>query len=514
MSQTRCRTGLAVRLLVPTLAVGVLAGAPAHAVSGSDAAGGAGFGFVAAIDAGGRGCTGALINPWWVVTSAVCFSDNGQLPAAGAPSRPATVTVGRPDLTTTTGHLVAVTTLVPRTDRNLVLAKLATAVTDVAPVTLATSPAAAGQTLTVVGYGRTATEWVPDAQHSAQFTVDATATTTFTITGATPDAAICKGDAGGPALRDAGGRLELVGLHHTAWQHGCYTETETRQGAVETRTDDLATWIAENATLPRDGDFNDDGKADIAGIDGRGDMRLYTGNGAGLLSGGALMWTATPGGFGGFRAIATGDFNSDGKADIAGIDANGDMRLYTGNGAGLLSGGALMWATRGSWGAFKAIVGGDFNGDGKADIAGIDGKGDMRLYTGNGAGLLSGGALMWTAVLGGFGAFKAIVPGDFNGDGKADIAGIDGKGDMRLYTGNGAGLLSGGALMWTANPGGFGGFKAIAPGDFNGDGKADIAGIDANGDMRLYTGNGAGLLSGGALMWATRGSWISFKAIV
>ncbi|WP_328533669.1 FG-GAP-like repeat-containing protein [Micromonospora zamorensis] len=516
MSHKRYRVGTVLKLLGPALAVSVLAGAPAQAVVGSVPSAGANLGFVAKVDTGERACTGALINAWWVVTAASCFAVDGQALAPGAPAKPATVTIGRTDLTTTGGHVVAVTTLVPRPDRDLVLAKLARAVRDIAPVPLSTSPAAPDQALTAAGYGRTATEWVPDSLHTAQFTVESAGTTTFAITGLTPDAALCKGDAGGPALREAGGRLELVGLHHTSWQGGCYAETETRRGAVETRVDDLLGWITQNAPVPSSGDFNGDGRADVAGIDGNGDMRLYVGDGAGLLSGGALMWTVQPGGWASFKAIAGGDFNGDGRADVAGIDRNGDLRLYVGDGAGLLSGGALMWTVQpGGWASFKAITGGDFNGDGRADVAGIDGNGDLRLYVGDGAGLLSGGALMWTVPRGGWASFKAITGGDFNGDGRADVAGIDRNGDLRLYVGDGAGLLSGGALMWTVPRGGWASFKAITGGDFNGDGRADVAGIDGNGDLRLYTGDGAGLLSGGALMWTVpRGGWARFKAIV
>jgi hypothetical protein len=54
--------------------------------------------------------------------------------------------------------------------------------------------------------------------------------------------------------------------------------------------------------------------------------------------------------------IAAGDFNGDGRVDIAGIDANRDMRPYTGTGTGTgtgtLSGGALMWPGGGLWGGF------------------------------------------------------------------------------------------------------------------------------------------------------------------
>jgi hypothetical protein len=49
------------------------------------------------------------------------------------------------------------------------------------------------------------------------------------------------------------------------------------------------------------------------------------------------------------------DFNGDGKADIAGIDANNDMKLYTGNGAGRLVGtGSEMWILRRALGQLQA----------------------------------------------------------------------------------------------------------------------------------------------------------------
>jgi hypothetical protein len=62
----------------------------------------------------------------------------------------------------------------------------------------------------------------------------------------------------------------------------------------------------------------------------------------------------------GFKAIAAGDFNSDGRVDIAGIDANNSMKLYTGNGAGQLSGDISMGPATGGWANFKAITAGKF----------------------------------------------------------------------------------------------------------------------------------------------------------
>jgi hypothetical protein len=144
---------------------------------------------------------------------------------------------------------------------------------------------------------------------------------------------------------------------------------------------------------------------------------------------------------------AAGDFNGDGKADIAGIDANNNLKLYTGDGTGhLTDSGTYMLGTTGLWNGFKAITAGDFNGDGKTDIAGIDANNNLKLYVNDGTGHLSGGNDMLGST-GLWAGFRSLTASDFNGDGKQDIAGIDANNNMKLYTGNGAGAVSGGSDM-------------------------------------------------------------------
>ncbi|MGW2399885.1 FG-GAP repeat domain-containing protein [Kitasatospora sp. NPDC001664] len=256
-------------------------------------------------------------------------------------------------------------------------------------------------------------------------------------------------------------------------------------------------------------DFDGDGRVDVAGIDAYQNLNLYAGNGAGQVSA-TLPMLGTNGLWAGFKQLAAGDFNGDGKQDVAGIDANDSLKLYTGTGGGYVSGGSAMLGGNGTWAGFKALTAGDFNGDGKQDIAGIDANDSLKLYAGNGAGQLSEVG----AMLGGNGTwagFKAITSGDFNGDGKRDVAGIDANNDLKLYTGNGAGQLGGGSPMLGTN-GLWAGFRSVMGGDFNGDGKQDIAGIDANNDLKLYTGNGAGQVSGGSVMIGSAGSglWSGF----
>ncbi|MEV6583676.1 VCBS repeat-containing protein, partial [Streptomyces sp. NPDC051582] len=138
---------------------------------------------------------------------------------------------------------------------------------------------------------------------------------------------------------------------------------------------------------------NSDGKQDIAGIDAYDNLKLYTGDGAGNVGGGTNMLGNT-GLWKSFKTITAGDFNSDGKQDIAGIDANNNLKLYTGDGAGNVGGGTNMLGSNGLWKGFRSLLAGDFNNDGKQDIAGIDANNNMKLYTGNGTGTVSGGTNM------------------------------------------------------------------------------------------------------------------------
>ncbi|MEW2579599.1 S1 family peptidase [Streptomyces syringium] len=248
MSVRRPRATLAAGLLTSTVMAGLLTAAPAHAVVGTATKEGS-YAFTAKLDIGGgeRSCTAALVEQQWLVTAASCFADNpeqGFTVAAGAPKLKTVATIGRTDLTRDGGTTANVVELVPRTDRDMVMAKLDKRVTDIAPVNLGLSAPQQGEDVFISGYGRAKDEWVPDRLHYAKFGVGAVKDTTVGLDGKADNAVVCQGDTGAPAFRDVGGRYELVGVNSRSWQGGCFgNEDEKRKGAVDTRADDIAGWI-------------------------------------------------------------------------------------------------------------------------------------------------------------------------------------------------------------------------------------------------------------------------------
>ena len=193
-----------------------------------------------------------------------------------------------------------------------------------------------------------------------------------------------------------------------------------------------------------------------------------------------------------FGAFSPGDFTGDGRADILAVTRNGDLYLYRGNGLGGFTGGGTKIGS--GWNVFaKVFSPGDFTGDGKADILAETSTGDLYLYHGNGLGGFTGGS---TKIGSGWNIFdKVFSPGDFTGDGKADLLGETITGDLYLYHGNGRGGFTGGSTKIGA---GWNIFSAMfSHGDWTGDAKADILAMTGKGDLYVYRGNGLGGFAGG-----------------
>lgn len=339
MSAPRPRTARMTGLLAAATAVaaGLTTAGSAQALTGPEAPTGQ-YASVVKLnigdDANGLACTAALVNEWWVATAASCFAPApGQQVPAGKPALKSTVTLAD-------GRALEVSELVPRTDRDVVLARLGVPARGAATVKPAATLPAAGADLTAAGFGRTKTEWVPDKLHTGAFTVNATDATTLTITGKGTDA-ICKGDTGGPLLNAAG---ELVGVNSRSWQGGCLgtNPAETRTGAVSARTDDLGEWIATvtDPLLVRSGQIIESGTTLVGknlklSMQADGNLVIYHNSGG--EGKGAALWSSNTYGNPGAYAI---------------MQADGNFAVYTKTGGDGKGGHLWSTATFGNAGAY------------------------------------------------------------------------------------------------------------------------------------------------------------------
>lgn len=235
-------------------------------------------------------------------------------------------------------------------------------------------------------------------------------------------------------------------------------------------------------------DLNGDSWPDVIGARVDGTLWLYPGTGAGLgppTEIGSSGWDA-------FDALATpGDFNADGCPDlVVRQHSDGTLRLYGGDGRiGLIP--ARQIAT--GWSIFDQIIGTpDFDGDGYPDlVAHKPTDGSIWLYSWDS---LAGRLSRTTQIANGWytGIVDLIVgPGDFDGDGHADLIARHTDGTLWLLLGNGAGGVYSASQIAT----GWGSSQVTSifgAGDFDGDGHRDLIVRRTDGTLWVYRGNGMG----------------------
>ncbi|MFD9822865.1 FG-GAP-like repeat-containing protein [Streptomyces violascens] len=494
-------------LIATAAGVGLLTSAPASALTGSDVTNNT-YAFTAKLTIGeNSACTGVLVAPQWVLTAASCFVVDGKPAQAGKPAFKTTVTVGRNDLTQATGSVREAVELVPRTDRDVVMVKLSNRIQNVTPAKIATAAPTAGEPLQSAGFGRTKTEWVPDKLHSAAFTVASADATSVGLNGSA-DAVMCQGDAGSPALRaKQDGSVELVGINSRSWQGGCLgtDAAETRTAALDARVDDLGEWIRQTAFRVLD-DFTKDGVADLAAIWGDGSLHIYPGDkGKGLAGGDVAQLGGTT--WKGMKRLAKGDFDNNGIADLMAIWPDGTMHLYKGDGNGKVTDGVTVSEGGNTWGGMTQLTAGDYTGDGISDLMAVWSDGTLHMYESKPDGALKPGVKVNVGASS-WGSVKLLPGGDFDGDGIADLMAVWADGTLHFYKGNGEGQVGDGVAIALGGST-WGTMKFMTAGDYNGDGIADLMTIWSDGSLHLYKGNGRGGITDGVTVpgWGT--SWAS-----
>jgi acetyl esterase/lipase len=227
-------------------------------------------------------------------------------------------------------------------------------------------------------------------------------------------------------------------------------------------------------------DLNHDGTEDLL-TTGGGKVSVLLGQGDGTFAPAASFTVgADP------RSVVVADFNGDGNADlaVANFGAN-SVSVLAGHGDGTFAAATtVLTAVRPTF-----VTSGDFDGDGRPDLAvavvGTNalGPGSESILLGNGDGSFRAGQQLTVGVFP-----WDSVGGDFNGDGRADLAVGDFNSDeVSILLGTGAGQFAvAHTYAVSANP------FSLATGDFNGDGVTDIVAASGYAVVSVLEGHGDG----------------------
>ncbi|MBD2463007.1 FG-GAP repeat protein [Oscillatoria sp. FACHB-1407] len=338
-------------------------------------------------------------------------------------------------------------------------------------------------------------------------------------------------------------------------------------------------WTAETndlfGTSLAAGDFNRDGRDDLAiGVSGEdndtGAVNVLYGSAAGLGTVRRQDWSQGSSGIEGAEevgdrfgsSLTVGDFDGDGYDDLA-VGAVGEavgsrteagaVNILYGSGTGLSNDNDQIWqqdvenvqgnaSTGDRYGS--SLAAGDFNGDGRDDLAigvtgedayALDNAGAVNVLYGTVSGLTAIGDQLWNQDSNGvldtaeandrFGS--SLATGDFNGDNRDDLAigvtfedigTVVDAGAVSVLHGSDTGLTAVNDQFWHQNNLGAGtevgvGDRfgaALAVGDFNQDGFSDLAigvpyeevnGITNAGAVNVLYGSTTGLTAVGRQVW-------------
>jgi len=277
--------------------------------------------------------------------------------------------------------------------------------------------------------------------------------------------------------------VPIESLQPSFWINGSFQFTSRPQGLT------AAFWQG-NAQL-RVGDFNGDGKDDIVNLQPDGNNWVALSNGNNTFQFVSRPQGLTAAFWQGNAQLGVGDFNGDGKDDIVNLQPDGNNWIALSNGNNtfqFVSRPQGLTAAFWKWNAQLRV--GDFNGDGKDDIVNLQPDGNNWLALSNG-----NNTFQFTyrpqGLTGGFWQGNSqLQVGDFNGDGKDDIVNLqpDGNNWIALSNGNNT-------FQFTYRPQGltaafWQGAAQLRVGDFNKDGKDDIANLQPDGNNWLALSNG------------------------
>jgi hypothetical protein len=253
------------------------------------------------------------------------------------------------------------------------------------------------------------------------------------------------------------------------------------------------------------GDFNGDGKADLALAEWynstEGFVQILFGDGTGHFpTSDSIAVGPYP------LSICSADFNGDGNLDLATANSNSgpnNVSVLLGDGSGHFS----LHASVKVGSAPIAITSGDFNGDGKVDLAVANDNGggpdSVWVLLGDGTGNFG----TPSKYLCGSGPYS-VCSKDFNGDGFDDLAVANTNSDnVSVLISKGTSGAFFPAVNYAATPApNYEPFSVVSA-DFNLDGKPDLAVADHDNTIFILLGTGTGTFGNSTYFPADYGPW-------
>ncbi len=235
------------------------------------------------------------------------------------------------------------------------------------------------------------------------------------------------------------------------------------------------------------GDFNKDGKLDLAVSNTTaGTVSILLGNGDGTFQTQTTFNAGTSP-----YGIAVTDLDGDGNLDLVIGSLSTTITLARGSGTGTFTTTSLTGL---SSPAYPAIA--DINAGGKVDMAVANiGTSTIKVFSSNGSGGFQAPTTLTPP-----GTITSLILADFSGDGKLDIAAADSTtGNVDVFLGNGnLGFGTVTSFAAVASP------RTMAAGDFNKDGKLDlVVASNGGGGIALLTGTGTGTFNAASSIVAT-----------
>jgi hypothetical protein len=263
--------------------------------------------------------------------------------------------------------------------------------------------------------------------------------------------------------------------------------------------------VDQNPSSIAVGDFNGDGKPDLAVTNSISNtVSVLFGNGDGTFQAKVDYGTGL-----GPSSVAVGDFNGDGKLDLAvANNQNNSVSIFLNSGTG-------TFAQRRDFDTGftpTSVAVGDFNGDQKLDVAVADcgnnggcydTNGAVSVLLGNGDGTLQA-AVNYAA---GVGPVQ-VVAEDLNGDGILDLATANQPAPAQQSFGSASVLFGNGDGTFQPQRQYTAGYSpsSVVVADFNGDGQMDFGIINAAEEtVGIYLNQGGGVFSLPTLLYGAGG---------